>query len=70
MGDWLIHGGSYWDVRIVEEHWGGGLDMDVRFWLEPLDVTCAAIADAGFLIERLIEPRPDAAAASLTRDST
>jgi SAM-dependent methyltransferase len=68
-GDWLIHGGSYWDVRIAEEHWGGTLDMDVRFWLEPLDVTCAAIADAGFLIERLVEPRPDAAAASLTPGS-
>jgi SAM-dependent methyltransferase len=68
-GDWLIHGGSYWDVRIAEEHWGGALDMDVRFWLEPLDVTCAAIADAGFLIERLVEPRPDAAAESLTPGS-
>jgi len=37
----------------------------VRFWVESLEATCATIADAGFVIERLAEPRPrpDAAGA-------
>jgi hypothetical protein len=64
-GDWLRHGGSYFDTRIVEEWWGAELDMGVRFWIEPLEAVCAAIADAGFLIERLVEPRPDPEAAAL-----
>ena len=64
-GDWLRHGGSYFDTRIVEEWWGAELDMRVRFWLEPLEAVCAAIADAGFLIERLVEPRPAPEAAVL-----
>jgi SAM-dependent methyltransferase len=64
-GDWLRHGGSYFDTRIVEEWWGAELDMRVRFWIEPLEAVCAAIADAGFLIERLVEPRPAPEAAAL-----
>ena len=64
-GDWLRHGGSYFDARIVEEWWGGELSMRVRFWMEPLEAVCAAIADAGFLIERLVEPRPAPEAAAL-----
>jgi hypothetical protein len=39
--------------------------MRVRFWMEPLEAVCAAIADAGFLIERLVEPRPAPEAAAL-----
>ncbi|HEY7260371.1 MAG TPA: class I SAM-dependent methyltransferase [Trebonia sp.] len=57
-GNWLRHGGSYFNSGIVEEHWGGDLDMRVRFWVEPLEATCATIAGAGFVIERLVEPRP------------
>jgi hypothetical protein len=30
----------------------------VRYWLAPLQVTCEEIFQAGFLIERLVEPRP------------
>jgi hypothetical protein len=30
----------------------------VRFWREPLTSLCAAVSDAGFLIERLVEPLP------------
>lgn len=61
-GDWLRHGGSYFDVRVVEEVWSQG--WRVRYWLAPLERTCDELADAGFLIERLREPRPrpDAAA--------
>ena len=55
-GDWLRHGGSYFDTRVIHETWGTG--WRVHYWLAPLEVTCEEIFRAGFLIERLIEPRP------------
>jgi hypothetical protein len=30
----------------------------VRYWRQPLEAWCQEFADAGFLIERLVEPRP------------
>lgn len=56
MEDWLRLGGSYFDVEPVEEVWRD--DWEVRFWRLPLTETCAEIAAAGFLIERIVEPRP------------
>ena len=58
--DWLRHDGDYFATRVVEETWLEG--WHVRFWIAPLEQTCAEIADAGFVIERLVEPRPVAAA--------
>jgi SAM-dependent methyltransferase len=62
-GDWLRHGGSYFDVRTIEETWSKG--WSVRHWLAPLEVTCEEIHAAGFVIERLIEPRPVPEAAAI-----
>jgi SAM-dependent methyltransferase len=62
-GDWLRHGGSYFDHRVVQETWSRG--WTVRFWLTPLETTCEEIYQAGFLIERLTEPRPAPEAAAL-----
>jgi SAM-dependent methyltransferase len=62
-GDWLRHGGSYFDVRTVEETWSKG--WTVRYWLAPLEKTCEEIFAAGFVIERLLEPRPVPEAAAL-----
>ena len=56
MADWLRLGGSYFDVAPVEEVWRD--DWVVRFWRLPLDATSAEIAAAGFLVERIVEPRP------------
>ena len=57
--DWLRKGGSYFDVRQEEDVWERlGEEFAVRFWREPLTTLCAAIADSGFLIERLVEPLP------------
>jgi 2-polyprenyl-3-methyl-5-hydroxy-6-metoxy-1,4-benzoquinol methylase len=56
MEDWLRLGGSYFDVEAVEEVWRD--DWDVRYWRQPLTATCAEATDAGFLIERLVEPYP------------
>lgn len=31
----------------------------VSYWRQPLSKTCDEFADAGFLIERIVEPVPD-----------
>jgi SAM-dependent methyltransferase len=62
-GDWLRHGGSYFDVRVIQETWSRG--WQVRYWLAPLETTCEEIHAAGFVIERLLEPRPVPEAAAL-----
>lgn len=62
-GDWLRHGGSYFDVRVVEEVWHDSWPM--RYWLAPLETTCEELRRAGFLIEQLVEPRPVPQAAAL-----
>jgi SAM-dependent methyltransferase len=61
--DWLHHDGGYFDVRVVEEVWSKG--WRVRYWLAPLERTCEELREAGFLIERLLEPRPTADAAAV-----
>ena len=62
-GDWLRHGGSYFDVRLIHETWSKG--WQVHYWLAPLETTTEEIFQAGFLIERLLEPRPAPEAAAL-----
>ena len=54
--DWLRLGGSYFDVEKLDEVWSRG--WRVRYWRQPLTRSCAEFADAGFLIERLVEPLP------------
>jgi SAM-dependent methyltransferase len=63
-GDWLRHGGDYFDVRTVRETWHGG-SWNMHYWLSPLEVTCEEFVRAGFLIERLVEPRPVPEAATV-----
>lgn len=54
--DWLEKGGGYFDVAPVEETWQR--DWSVRYWRQPLEGWCAEFAAAGFVIERIVEPRP------------
>src|SRR5262245_59428206 len=61
--DWLRHGGSYFDVRTIQETWSRG--WTVRYWLGPLETTCEEFFAAGFIIERLLEPRPVPEAATI-----
>jgi SAM-dependent methyltransferase len=57
--DWLRKGGSYFETKEEEDIWHrDDGDHTVHFWREPLTAFCAAIAAAGFLIERLVEPLP------------
>ncbi len=62
-GEWLRHGGSYFDVRVIKEVWSKG--WTVHYWLAPLERTCEELFYAGFLIERLLEPRPTPTAAEI-----
>ena len=55
-GDLLIHGGSYFAVEKIEETWQEG--WRVRYWRQPLNQWCDEFAQAGFVIDRLVEPRP------------
>jgi SAM-dependent methyltransferase len=56
MADWRRRGGSYFDHDVVEETWSRG--WQVRYWRLPLTQTCTEFAEAGFWIERLVEPLP------------
>lgn len=56
--DWLLHGGSYFATELIEETWQQ--DWQVRYWRQPLEGWCAEFAEAGFVIERLVEPTPTA----------
>jgi SAM-dependent methyltransferase len=57
--DWLRKGGSYFETALEQDDWKrDGVVHGVRFWREPLGSLCAAAADAGLLIERLVEPLP------------
>jgi hypothetical protein len=47
----------------IAETWSKG--WQVRYWLAPLERTCEEIFAAGFLIERLWEPRPQPEAAAI-----
>ena len=57
--DWLRKGGSYFDVKLETDIWHTPSgNQPVRFWREPLSALCTAATDAGFLIEKVIEPLP------------
>lgn len=58
-GDWVRHGGSYFTVEKIRERWRQG--WQVAYWRQPLAATSEEFAAAGFLIERIHEPRPSAA---------
>jgi ubiquinone/menaquinone biosynthesis C-methylase UbiE len=57
--DWLRKGGSYFQTTLETDIWHiPSGEQPVQFWREPLSALCAAATDAGFLIEKLIEPVP------------
>jgi ubiquinone/menaquinone biosynthesis C-methylase UbiE len=58
--DWQLHSpDNYFAVIQVTETWHlGGQPSDVTFWRRPLTAITAAVTDAGFVIDQLVEPRP------------
>lgn len=59
--DWHRLGGSYFASEAVTETWSRG--WVVTAWRTPLTELTEEFAAAGFLVERLIEPRPSEAMA-------
>jgi SAM-dependent methyltransferase len=59
--DWIRKGGSYFERVLETDAWSmlSGRHQ-VQFWREPLSDLCAAATDSGFVIQRLVEPRPSA----------
>lgn len=58
-------GASYFDTVLLTDTWPmGGRDYAVRFYHRPISAIVDALADAGFLVERIPEPMPDRAAFS------
>lgn len=69
--DWLRKGGSYFEVRLETDVWHTQSgDQPVRFWREPLSALCGYATDAGFLIEKVIEPLPADTMRSAIRRTT
>lgn len=56
--DWLRHDDSYFTIAQVAETLRPGHDWPIRAWRRPLTVVCEEFRAAGFLIDRLVEPRP------------
>lgn len=63
LEDWRRLGGSYFAVELVEEVWRD--DWDMRYWRQPLTSTCDEFFEAGFLIEKIVEPQPGPEMATL-----
>lgn len=59
--DWLRLGGSYFDREPVEEVWSTGLAA--RYWRQPLTDSVREFRNAGFVIQDIVEPRPQPAMA-------
>jgi 2-polyprenyl-3-methyl-5-hydroxy-6-metoxy-1,4-benzoquinol methylase len=50
----------YFETTLLTDTWRkGGRDFEVRFYHRPLSAIIDALADAGFLVERIPEPIPD-----------
>jgi SAM-dependent methyltransferase len=55
----LSQTGDYFATELLHDRWEkGGTTFDVRFWRRPLSAILAALAQAGWRVERLEEPRP------------
>lgn len=54
--DWHRLGGSYFSIEAVTETWAKG--WTITAWRMPLTQLSAEFAEAGFAIERLVEPLP------------
>lgn len=58
--DYHYHPGDYFQTEMVTEQWKGFSDepVTVSFYRRPLGATTDALADSGFVIERLTETQP------------
>ncbi|MEV5831558.1 class I SAM-dependent methyltransferase [Spirillospora sp. NPDC052242] len=56
--DWLDSGGGYFEQRYEQQQWSHGFTH--RYWRQPLQRWTEEFTAVGFVIERLVEHRPQA----------
>jgi hypothetical protein len=54
-------------IHVIEETWSKGWNL--RYWLTSLETACVEIHESGFVIERLVEPRPNEEAAEVNPET-
>lgn len=60
--DWLRKGGLYFERKIETDTWrDADAEFDVAYWRMPLTDLADLFYEAGFVIDRLLEHRPDEA---------
>jgi SAM-dependent methyltransferase len=58
--------GGYFDTELIADTWRkADIEVTQQFWRRPLAAVVDAFADAGFLMDRVAEPRPSAEALRL-----
>lgn len=54
--------GGYFETELVADTWKkGDVEVTQYFWRRPLSAVVDAFADAGFVLDRLVEPQPSPA---------
>jgi ubiquinone/menaquinone biosynthesis C-methylase UbiE len=63
---WKRHGGSYFATELVQDTWNrSSQTVQMPYWRVSLTTLCDEFSQAGFLIDRLLEPQPEPAAAEV-----
>jgi SAM-dependent methyltransferase len=53
--------GGYFDTELVSDMWvKQGVEVTQQFWRRPLSAAIDAFSNAGFLVDRIVEPQPSA----------
>lgn len=59
FADWRRHGGSYFATELVQDTWKRSSQaFHMPFWRMSLTTMCDEFSQAGFFIDRLLEPQP------------
>lgn len=66
FADWMRHGGSYFATELVQDAWKrSSQTFQMPFWRVSLTTLCDEFSQAGFFIDRLLEPQPMPKAAEI-----
>jgi SAM-dependent methyltransferase len=61
--------GGYFDTELVSDTWRkADVEISQQFWRRPLAAVLGAFADAGFVVDRVLEPQPSDEALRLFPD--
>jgi len=55
----VLRPGGYFDTELVGDTWRkAGVEVTQHFWRRPLAAAIDAFAEAGFMVDRILEPQP------------